>query len=72
MLRYTMTQAERNGIEVDRTTGTGWPFGGPWVPLKESACRVVFVEKDINGTGTRLVAIRERRQERLPGKGDAL
>lgn len=52
MLRYTMTQAERNGIEVDMTTGTGWPFGGPWVPLKESACRVVFVEKDINGTGT--------------------
>lgn len=52
MLRYTMTQAERNGIEVDMATGTGWPFGGPWVPLKESACRVVFVEKDINGTGT--------------------
>ena len=52
MLRYTMEQAERNGIEVDMTTGTGWPFGGPWVPLKESACRVVFVEKDINGTGT--------------------
>ena len=52
MLQYTMTQAERNGIEVDMATGTGWPFGGPWVPLKESACRVVFVEKDINGTGT--------------------
>ena len=51
MLRYTMSQAERNGIEVDMATGTGWPFGGPWVPLKESACRVVFVEKEISGTG---------------------
>ena len=60
MLRYTMTQAERNGIEVDMATGTGWPFGGPWVPLKESACRVVFVEKDINGTGTVDLSLSEK------------
>ena len=60
MLRYTMTQAERNGIEVDMATGTGWPFGGPWVPLKESACRVVFVEKDINGTGTIDLSLSEK------------
>ena len=45
MLRYTQQQCERNGIELDMATGTGWPFGGPWVPLKESACRAVFVEK---------------------------
>ena len=47
MLRYTGQQAERNGIELDMATGTGWPFGGPWVPLKESACKAVFVEKAI-------------------------
>ena len=46
MLRYTQEQGTRNGIEVDMATGTGWPFGGPWVPLDESACRAVFVEKD--------------------------
>jgi len=45
MLRYTQQQAAREGIEVDMATGTGWPFGGPWVPLKESACRAVFVER---------------------------
>ncbi len=49
MLRFTQAQAKRNGIELDMATGTGWPFGGPWVPLKESACRVVFVEKTIDG-----------------------
>ena len=49
MLRYTEEQAERNGIELDMSTGTGWPFGGPWVSLKESACRAVFVEKAISG-----------------------
>jgi hypothetical protein len=49
MLRYTQAEAERNGIEVDMATGTGWPFGGPWVPLEESACKAVFVEKEFTG-----------------------
>ena len=49
MLRYTQEQGERNGIETDMSTGTGWPFGGPWVPLKESACKVIFVERELNG-----------------------
>ena len=51
MLRYTQNQACRNNIEVDLATGTGWPFGGPWVPLKESACKAVFVEKEIDDDG---------------------
>ena len=49
MLRYTMEQGKQNGIEIDMSTGTGWPFGGPWVPLKESACKVIFVEKSFDG-----------------------
>ena len=47
MLRFTANECERNGIELDMATGTGWPFGGPWVPLEESACRAVFVEKEM-------------------------
>jgi hypothetical protein len=47
MLRYTQQQAEHNDIELDMATGTGWPFGGPWVPLKESACKAVFVNKSV-------------------------
>ncbi len=46
MLRYTQEQCSQNGIELDMATGTGWPFGGPWVPLEESACRAIFVEKE--------------------------
>ena len=49
MLRYTQEQGRQNGIEIDMATGTGWPFGGPWVPLEESACRAVFVEKEFTG-----------------------
>ena len=35
MLRYTQEQCRQNGIELDMATGTGWPFGGPWVPVEE-------------------------------------
>ena len=49
MLRYTQEQGRQNGIEIDMATGTGWPFGGPWVPLEESACRAEFVEQSFIG-----------------------
>ena len=49
MLRYTGEQCRQNGIELDMATGTGWPFGGPWVPLEESACKVLFVDTTFTG-----------------------
>ena len=49
MLRYTQEQCRENGIELDMATGTGWPFGGPWVPLEESASKVVFVDTGFVG-----------------------
>ena len=30
-LHYTVEEAGKLGMGVDMTTGTGWPFGGPWV-----------------------------------------
>ncbi|MBO4809956.1 MAG: glycosyl hydrolase family 2 [Prevotella sp.] len=69
MLRYTQEQCQLNGIELDMATGTGWPFGGPWVPLEESACKVVFVDTMFIGDrveGLRLdVSERDRRYARL-------
>lgn len=49
MLRYTENQARQDSIEVDMATGTGWPFGGPWVPLEESASEMVFVDTTVVG-----------------------
>ena len=49
MLRYVQNQARLQGMEVDMSTGTGWPFGGPWVPLEESACKVLFVDTVFTG-----------------------
>ena len=37
------------GIEVDMNCGTGWPFGGPQVPLEQAACKAVFKDTVING-----------------------
>ena len=37
------------GIEVDMNCGTGWPFGGPTVPLHEAACKAVFKEMPSEG-----------------------
>ena len=38
MLQYTLDEADRLGLGVDMATGTGWPFGGPWV-TPEFACK---------------------------------
>ena len=37
-------EKQQVGIETDMATGTGWPFGGPWVPIKEAVCKAVFVD----------------------------
>ena len=37
MLRHTTDEAERLGMGVDMTTGTGWPFGGPNVTTEDAA-----------------------------------
>ncbi len=37
MLEHTIDEGERLGIGVDMATGTGWPFGGPWVGAEDAA-----------------------------------
>lgn len=49
MLREVQKNGQELGIEVDMATGTGWPFGGPWVPLEESASKAVFVDTTFTG-----------------------
>ena len=52
MLREVQKNGLELGIEVDMATGTGWPFGGPWVPLEESASKAVFVDTTFIGNST--------------------
>lgn len=48
-LKFTIEEGQRNNVTIDMNTGTGWPFGGPWVPVEEAACKVVFVDTLLTG-----------------------
>jgi hypothetical protein len=52
MLDYCRTQGAELDIDIDMTTGTGWPFGGPMVRREESASKLVTETFDIEGDGT--------------------
>lgn len=44
MLQYTEKECRRLHIETDMNTGTGWPFGGPYVSIADAATKAVFQE----------------------------
>lgn len=48
MLRFVESEGKANNIEIDMATGTGWPFGGPWVPLEESCSKMVIENDTVN------------------------
>ncbi len=54
MLKYTESEAQRLGLEVDMATGTGWPFGGPLVPECEAACKMDFATGTVGRTGQKV------------------
>jgi alpha-L-rhamnosidase len=41
LLEHTLREAKRLELGVDMATGTGWPFGGPWVG-EADACRALM------------------------------
>ena len=53
MLEYTCREAKRLGLGVDMATGTGWPFGGPWVTEPDANTRVVLKDGRIVGEPTK-------------------
>ena len=40
LLIHTLKEGERLDLGIDMATGTGWPFGGPWVTDKD-ACKTL-------------------------------
>jgi hypothetical protein len=67
MLHYTITEASRLHMGVDMVTGTGWPFGGPHVSVKDAASRAIFYTFSLKG-GEELqkpVAVTDPRQKQV-------
>jgi hypothetical protein len=42
MLEHVGREAQRLGLGVDMATGTGWPFGGPWIDEPNALQRAVL------------------------------
>jgi hypothetical protein len=42
MLQHTLAEADKLGMGVDMATGTGWPFGGPWITYEDACRQVVY------------------------------
>jgi hypothetical protein len=49
MLQHSLTEGKRLGLGIDMATGTGWPFGGPWVEDKDAAKYVAYKTYTLNG-----------------------
>jgi len=44
LLQHTLKEAERLDMGVDMATGTGWPFGGPWVTDEDASKNLHHLE----------------------------
>ncbi|MEO6314550.1 MAG: glycosyl hydrolase [Chitinophagaceae bacterium] len=49
MLQFTLQEAKRLGMGVDMATGTGWPFGGPWVTPADACKNINLVNYTVKG-----------------------
>jgi hypothetical protein len=52
LLEHTGREAARLGLGVDTATGTGWPFGGPWVTEAESSAGIAARDGRLRGEPT--------------------
>lgn len=51
MLRFANQHASELGMRVDLTLGSGWPFGGPNIPIDLAAGKLRFVAVPLSGGG---------------------
>jgi hypothetical protein len=49
LLRHAIREGRRLGLDIDLTLGSGWPYGGPFVPTSLSARRLAVLTRDVTG-----------------------
>jgi len=62
MLQHCLNEGKRLGLGIDMATGTGWPFGGPWVNETDACKYIVSKSYSLNG-GEQLKDTIQYRQE---------
>ena len=48
-LRHAVREARRLGLQLDFTLGSGWPYGGPFIPTSLAARRLRLLSQDVVG-----------------------
>lgn len=48
-LRHAVREAKRLSLQLDFTLGSGWPYGGPFVPTSLAARRLRLLSEDVLG-----------------------
>lgn len=51
LLHHTLRETKRLGLQFDFTLGSGWPFGGPFIPDGLAAHKIQVLEKSATGPG---------------------
>lgn len=70
MLRHTIEKGGKLGIETNMATGTGWPFGGPDVPLRQAACKAIIQQYDLkDGEQAIDITCTDKKQKERPQLG---
>jgi hypothetical protein len=49
MFVHTLREAERLDLGIDMATGTGWPFGGPWVGSDDAPKNMEYKKYQLQG-----------------------
>src|ERR1043166_8411865 len=58
MLEHTCREAQRLGLGVDMATGTGWPFGGPWIDQGDGIMRPALKDGKLTAEPVKMVVKR--------------
>ncbi len=51
LLRHTLSETKRLGLQFDFTLGSGWPYGGPFIPGRLAAKKITVLSRDTQGPG---------------------
>jgi hypothetical protein len=52
LLRHTTKETHRLGMQFDFTLGSGWPYGGPFIPIELAARKARVLVQEIAGPGS--------------------
>jgi hypothetical protein len=53
-LRFTSEKAQELGLRMDLTLGSGWPYGGPQVPISQAAGKLRIVRMRVGENSSRV------------------